>query len=182
MVNLVIGPSCAGKSFFIQGGYFDLNQFKVLDLLDYEIANSEYPENGKVDARGTVRGYTAIKEDIVKFVKNGDSLIVEHTLFKQFRREDVLSAIRKVSDTEINLYVVVASKEQLIKNCREKAEETGDSPLSINSRIREYTLMEKISMEEGFSNLYIVRDVEGEKASWEVEAVTSCTPSEYYTI
>jgi hypothetical protein len=180
MINLVIGPSCIGKSYFIHSGSFDLGRFKVLDLLDYEIQYSKDPSKQLVDIQGATEGYAAIKRDMVELAKEKADVIVEHTLYKKKRREDVLSTIREVTEDEVNLYVLVVSEERIQMNRDKRRNSTARYAPSVSGTKLQYREIEPISEEEGFSHIYLVRDDVEKDDTWTVEEVSSCKPSDYF--
>jgi hypothetical protein len=107
-------------------------------------------------------------------------VIVEHTLYKKKRREDVLSTIREVTEDEVNLYVLVVSEERIQRNRDKRRNATDRYAPSVSGTKLQYREIEPISEEEGFSHIYLVRDDVEKDDTWTVEEVSSCKPSDYF--
>ena len=162
MINFVVGPACAGKSTFIKQYFKD---WKVLDVLDFQRKFSTNPDGIHVDAEGVTKGHFAFTEEIVNNVDK--DIVVEHTLFKIQRRIDILDAIHEKGHPQVNIYVVMATEEEIKENHHNRFPEV-TYPLSYKIYKCKYKEIEPYSREQGFSHIYVVRR-SGD--SWQVEEV-----------
>lgn len=159
MVKLIIGSNATGKSFYIKNND-EFLQYVKMDIHDYQIrAHEEYNASEFISFQEKFKilyeANEKIKNDIVEAVKAGKDVVVEHTLFKMKRRLPIIEAIRAVSDTPIEIYLMQPSDEQLLKNCQMKDKENRHLFESIKNQMKE---IEIPSASEGFSKTFFIKD------------------------
>ena len=138
-VVFVIGPPCSGKSTFIKSNFPDR---KHINIFDYQ---------GKmVTVQTLMEAYDKCKEDIVKSIKAGEKVVIEHTLLKAVRRKPYIDAIKEVSKQEIDVYFLIPTKEKHLENFKKR----GISLLE--NEIDDYCqFIELPTVDEGFANVVI---------------------------
>lgn len=169
MVKLVIGVPASGKTHWINN-CSESADIEKLDIYAYQqLVRKEFTDEEYTSSHDTYRilyeANERIIKDIVDFVQDGKDVVVEHTLYKMKRRLQIIDAIRKVSDTPIEIYLMQPSDDQLQKNCELKDRE--DEYLFFRAKGQ----MEDIeipSVGEGFAKTFYVRDGRVEEYKSEV--------------
>ena len=159
MVKLIIGVSASGKTHWINECKEFTNDVK-LDIYNYQqMGYKDFSDDEYVSSHDTYRilyeANERIIKDIVEFVKSGKDVVVEHTLYKMKRRLQIIDAVRKVSDTPIEIYLMQPTDEQLKRNCEKKDAE--DEYMFSRSK-REMEDVELPSVKEGFTKTFYVKD------------------------
>lgn len=141
MIVFVMGPSCGGKSTFIKKNF---PNFKKIDLYDFEI------ENG-FSVEAIMQAYEECKNALIDAIKNGENVVMEHTLLKAIRREVYIKAVKEVTDEPIIGYFLCPSDKELNSNAKRRMISFWKGELA---NIRE--VMELPTTEEGFSEVHII--------------------------
>ena len=110
-IIIVMGLACAGKSTYIERNFKD---FKVIDLYKYQ------EENYSVDR--IVRSNEKCKQDFLEAIKNGEDVVLEHTLLRAERRKEYIDAIREITDNNIECICICPSfnvlrQRRKMRNC-----------------------------------------------------------------
>ena len=113
-LTFIIGATATGKSFFINANYGMLD-IDILNVYDYQ--QLVYDEAGFEDMiplsaqfRCLMKANDMLLEDIIKRLKMGKNVVVEHTLFKAKRRISYIEKIREAVDVIIEIYVMSPSE------------------------------------------------------------------------
>jgi len=141
-VKIVIGLACAGKSTFIKNNFPNST---VVDIFDFQ-----------EHARSTEdiwQSYIAAKDVLIKAIKAGDEVVLEHTLLRAIRREMYIDAIKSVTDEPIDIYVVNPSPDII----QERSEKRG-CPYHKGEVEEALKVLEIPTKEEGFNNVYIIEE------------------------
>lgn len=159
MVKLVIGVPASGKTHWINNCK-EFEDAVKLDIYNYQqMVRKEFTDEEYISSHDTYRilfeANERIIKDIVNFVQAGKDVVVEHTLYKMKRRLQIIDAIRKVSDTPIEIYLMQPSDEQLQKNCELK--DTEDEYMFSRAK-RQMEDVEFPSVKEGFAKTFYVKD------------------------
>ena len=141
MIVFVMGPSCAGKSTFIKKNF---PTFKKIDLYDFEL------ENG-FSVEGIMQAYEECKNALVKAIKNGEDVVMEHTLLKAIRRDIYIKAVKEITNEPIIAYFICPSDNELKSNAKRRMISFWKDELK---NIRD--IMELPTTEEGFGEIHII--------------------------
>ena len=142
-IIFVMGPSCGGKSTFIQNNF---PNYKKLDLYDYEVKNG-------FSIPAILQSYDEIKEDLLKAIKNNEDIVMEHTLLKAIRREVYIDAIKEITDAPIIGYFILPSDEEIKINAEKRKVSLYDGELD---NIRK--ILDIPTEEEGFAEIHIITE------------------------
>ena len=167
MVKIVMGASSCGKSRFIQKHFADWSHHSVGDL-QREI-RKEQIEQGKViidELEVIVEANKKIKELVIKDLKEGKNVIMEHTLFKAKRRIGYVEAFKAVTDEPIDIYVMFPTDDELRANLAESDTCSESNVEYIKKQIQQIEIPNCV---EGFSNVYAVTDGVIRKINAELE-------------
>lgn len=169
MVKLVIGVPASGKTHWINS-WKEFEDVVQLDIYNYQqMVRKEFTDEEYISSHDTYRilfeANERIIKDIVSFVQAGKDVVVEHTLYKMKRRLQIIDAIRKVSDTPIEIYLMQPSDEQLQKNCELK--DTEDEYMFSRAK-RQMEDVEFPSVKEGFAKTFYVKDGQIEEYKSEI--------------
>lgn len=143
-VIIVAGPTCAGKSTFIKDHF---PNHKVIDLFDYQ----KHFKYVTVDA--VLQSYEECKMALQEALRNGEAVVLEHTLLKQKRRPMYIDAIRECTDEPIEMYFLMPSDKQLIKQMRERSY-ASDIKTAQNMK----DTVELPTLDEGYTVVHIISD------------------------
>ena len=157
-VTFVIGGNYTGKSHFI-AQHFNDDGHVCLNVYGYQLRmDKEEPSLPHRDR--LFRANELLLEDILTLIGQGRDVVIEQTFFKALRRITFIDAIRAVSDTPIDVYVMAPSDEQLLQNCRKRLEGIGASEVYAFDRVKEELeeLFEFPNPAEGFTHIYQVTD------------------------
>lgn len=110
-IIIVMGPACAGKSTYIKRNFED---FKIIDLYKYQEEN--------YSVTGMARSYEKCKQDFLEAIKNGEDVVLEHTLLRAEKRKEYIDAIREITDNDIECICICPSLKVLrqrrkMRNC-----------------------------------------------------------------
>ena len=142
-IIFVMGPSCGGKSTFIQNNFPDC---KKLDLYDYELKNG-------FSVPAIIQSYEDIKEDLIAAIKNNEDIVMEHTLLKAIRREVYIDAVQELTDAPIIGYFLLPSDEELNENAKKRNVKFYEGELD---NIRD--ILDIPTVEEGFAEIHIITE------------------------
>ena len=145
MLTIVMGPSCAGKSTYIQE-HFE-KSIPVFDLFIYQ-------QNLPHSLHGIMESYQRCADDLCDALKNRptDDVILEHTLLKRIRRDWYMERIRQVYDGPIEIICLKPSMETLRHNSKQRFG-TPDSDWVLQSSL---DILELPTMDEGYTNIKII--------------------------
>lgn len=109
-VTFVIGANATGKSHFIRKHFSD-KDVEYLNVYDYqERAYKEAGMSGRLlnseNRKCLYNANLMLLADIIELLQKGQSVVVEHTLFKAKRRISYIDAIREAVDAEIEFFVM----------------------------------------------------------------------------
>ena len=164
-IKIVMGVPCSGKSHFIKENFPDK---KVLDLYSYqEKLRENQPakffnigETNKIvdyichsEYEVVAKSYELIKDDMIECIKNKEDFIMEHTLLKAIRRKYYIDEIRKVTDEEIEIYVINPPDEKVVENSIKR-----EVNYSLNEVKYHKEVLEIPTIEEGFSKVIIIEE------------------------
>ncbi|MCI8397842.1 MAG: ATP-binding protein [Oscillibacter sp.] len=163
MVIFVIGANYTGKSYFISRT-FSGGQYALLNVYDYQkrLAEERRRRQGRYASfpelyQETHQANRLLKEDIVALVRQGRDVVAEQTFFRALRRIPYLDAIRAVSDTPVEVYVMQPTEEELLRNCRQRNPDSAEGACrSILREIRD--IFEFPNPAEGFSRIFTVTE------------------------
>lgn len=159
MIKLIIGCNATGKSHYIANNNEFLNYIK-LDIYEYQQqVRNEYTDKEYISGRENYKilyeANERIIKDILKAVDAGKDIVVEHTLFKRKRRLHMIEAIREISDTPIEVYVMMPSDERLKENCKLKKTEDTKFFEYVKNQMEE---LELPSVSEGVTKTFVIKD------------------------
>lgn len=141
-ITFVIGPACAGKSYFIKNNY---KEAKVIDLYDFQRC-------GFSSVDDIWRSYVECAEALKKTIKEGNNeIVLEHTLLKRKRREWYISQIREITDEDIKVICILPSPSTLCKQSKERGYTIDEQEAKEIISILEIPVKE-----EGYSDVTII--------------------------
>ena len=143
-IIIVMGPSCAGKSTFIKNHFKD---YKVIDLFDFQTKTRPTFDS-------VWESYVNCANALKECIKQGnENIILEHTLLKRIRREWYISQIREVTNEDIEIYCLIPSAEQLVKQSQLRGNSISEDDAKALLDIVEIPIKE-----EGYSKVNIIRE------------------------
>lgn len=158
-LTLVIGANATGKTYFIENHYVGKGA-DILNIYDYQ--QRVYNEEGFKDGipigaqfRCLMRANELLLSDICERLLKGRDVVAEQTFYKAKRRIVYIDEIRKISDVEIEVYVMQPS-DALWKSNLEKR----DSGRTFESHKQEAKEIEFPNVAEGMDRIYEVVDGE----------------------
>ncbi len=109
--TFVIGANATGKSHFIRE-HFSETDVECLNVYDYQ--ERAYKEAGLIGSslltsenrKCLIKANLELLTHIIELLQKGQSVVVEHTLYKAKRRISYIDAIRKAVDAEIEFFVM----------------------------------------------------------------------------
>ena len=143
-VIIVAGPTCAGKSTFIKDHF---PNHTVIDLFDFQ-KDFKY-----ITVSDVLLSYEKCKEALIKALQEGKEVVLEHTLLKQQRRPMYIDAIRSVTNEPIEMYFLMPSDEQLIKQMRERSYASDIKTAQSMKEVAEFP-----TLDEGYAVVHIISD------------------------
>lgn len=143
-VIIVAGPTCAGKSTFIKDHF---PNHTVIDLFDFQ-KDFKY-----ITVSDVLLSYEKCKEALIKALQEGKEVVLEHTLLKQQRRPMYIDAIRSVTNEPIEMYFLMPSDEQLIKQMRERSYASDIKTAQSMKEVVEFP-----TLDEGYAVVHIISD------------------------
>ena len=140
-IIFVMGPSCAGKSYYIKN---NLKDFVKVDLYDFQEGIPSTPE-------AILQSYEDCKERLIEEIKKGNDVVLEHTLLKAIRREVYINAVKEVTDTPIEAVWIFPDCRTLRRNAEERC------CYFIDRMFDDYVKVAEVpTTKEGFSNVTII--------------------------
>lgn len=146
-VMFVIGPSCSGKSTYIENRYPNI---KKIDLYDYQ---KHLFERKFFSIPDILKSYEDCKIAIIEAVKNNEDIVVEHTLSKASKRKEYIDAIREISNTPIGIVVIYPSDSKILENAKKRNVKITQADLDNYKKV-----FEMPTPIEGFSKITILRN------------------------
>lgn len=143
-VIIVAGPTCSGKSTFIQKNF---PHHKVIDVYDFQ-KDFRY-----ICIDNVMESYIQCKDALVAAIKESENVVLEHTLLKAKRRAMYVEAIKEVTDDPIEMYFLLPSDKQLLKQMKKRKY---SKSLVEAQKMRELAELPTIS--EGYSVVHIISD------------------------
>ena len=147
-IIFVIGPSASGKSTFIKENF---PEHTVVDLL--EIQNRRFRETGSYSVQTIRESYEITRDELVKAVKKGGDIVLEHTLLRAKFRSMYVDAVKEVTDTPIDVFVIKPSLQVYEERCRARIIPCEKELLDI---------LEIPTKNEGFRNITVITDTDNE--------------------
>lgn len=143
-LTIVMGIPGSGKSHYIEENFKDR---KVFDLYKYQV---DYPILGIEEV---IESYEKIKEDVVKALKDGEDVVMEHTLLKAARRKPYLDAFREATDEPIEIVLINPPKKVIAERKKERKIFRGESSIDA-----ELEILEVPTEKEGFDKITIIEE------------------------
>ncbi len=161
-VTFVMGPPASGKSYFITH-HFAGKDVDVLDIYDYQLQAFEEAGYKLKISSGIPRGiafrclFKANEmqiRDIIKKLKSGRDVVVEHTFYMAKSRISYVDAIRKKINAAFEVFVIHPSDELWRENLQKKHLE------SLERNKNKLSEQEFPNPAEGFDAIYeVINDV-----------------------
>ena len=155
-IHIVMGAGGTGKR------EFSLKQFPNAKIASYGDIQRELKSNNdnqfiSFEERINIlqQAHDRTIEETISCIKNGEEVVIEHTLFKRHRREEILTRLREVTDEPIDIYLMMPTDEQIQKNIESNPNYVDCSVEDIKYEMRK---IEIPGADEGFSKVYIVTD------------------------
>lgn len=146
-VIIVAGPTCAGKSTFIKDHF---PNHTVIDLFDFQ------KDFKFINVHDVLISYEQCRDALKAAIMRGENVVLEHTLLKRMRRPMYIDAIRECTDQPIEMYFLMPSDEQLIKQMRERSYA---SDIKTAKGMKE--VAELPTLDEGYAVVHIISDEPG---------------------
>ena len=143
-VYFVIGPSCAGKSTYIQKNLPDAIK---IDLYDFQ-------KDSNVTIENIVKSYEDCKNALIEAVKTGKDVVLEHTMLMSKRRPPYIEAVRQNCDCKLICIVLKPSARKLQNRQKKRYEYRPD----ITHAKEMLNILEIPSKDEGFDEIIIIED------------------------
>ena len=99
-----------------------------------------------------MQSYIDCKDALISTIKEGKDVVLEHTLLKAKRRPMYIDAIREITDEPINIYVVMPDSDTYLEFSQKRKCEMSKEMIDIM-----YDTLEIPTLDEGFSNIYIIK-------------------------
>lgn len=151
---IVMGPSCTGKSYFIN------EKFNGLPCADLK---AEQIKLGPNTYENVVKSYDNVLIDAIEKLKENDVVVLEHTLLKQMRRPMYIDGLRNAFENiYIEIYCLIPTREQFVMNYLkyQEAEKKGMKASVTNCANADYhevmQVLEKPVIEEGFDKVHYI--------------------------
>ena len=157
-LNIVMGVPGSGRTHFIERQFCGWKHLSVGDYqsrLKKERGNSESEMDFFAYRSLLLRANEEIKNDVLEGLREGCDVVLEHTLYKAKRRIAYIEEFRTVTDTPINIYVVMPSEKQLRNNLISSPNHCEEE---FNRLRREIDDIELPNIAEGYEKIFIVRD------------------------
>ena len=155
-IHIVMGAGGTGKR------DFSLKQFPNAKIVSYGDIQRVIKRNNDNQFLSFVEYMNILQqahektiEETIACIKNGEEVVMEHTLFKRHRREEILTRLREVTDEPIDIYLTMPTDEQIQKNIESNPNYKDSSVEKIKSEMRK---IEVPSGDEGFIKVYIVTE------------------------
>lgn len=145
-ITFVMGMACAGKSTYIKEHFPNTT---VIDLYDFQ-KNKKFLGYDEI-----ATSYEECKDAVLKAIKRGEDVVMEHTLLKAIRRKPYIDAIREITDAPIDIVLINPELHTLAARSQRRGSFSSESYLKSNLEILEIP-----TKEEGFENITIVEDKE----------------------
>ena len=94
-----------------------------------------------------------IKEDVIKALKDGEDVVMEHTLLRATRRKPYLDAFREATDEPIEIVLINPPKKVIAERKKERKIFRGESSIDA-----ELEILEVPTSEEGFDKITIIEE------------------------
>lgn len=155
-IHIVMGAGGTGKR------AFSLRQFPNAKIVSYGDIQRSLKANNDNEFLSFIeygnllqRAYDMTIEETIGLFLKGEEVVMEHTLFKRHRREDVLLKLREVTDEPIDLYLMMPSDKQIQENIATNPNYKEVKLEEIKSEMRK---IEIPSGDEGFEKVLVVTE------------------------
>ena len=146
-ITFVMGPAGVGKSTYIKDNLLSKNKnLVIVDLYTYQ-------ENKILNQNGILQSYYDCLEDLIKAIKDGKDVVLEHTLLKAIRREMYIKAIREISNEPIDIILIKPPLETIRERWKKREIYTSDFYIKAN-----LDTLEIPTNEEGFNSIVVLED------------------------
>lgn len=167
-LNIVMGVSGSGRTYFIEHNFSAWEHFSVGD---YQRKLREETDDSKMMDFFAyklllIKANEQIQEDVLQALKQGQDVVLEHTWYKAKRRIVYMEEFRKVTDSPINIYVVMPSEDRFRNNLIVSPKH---SEKDFDRLWAEMDAIEMPNIAEGYDKIYIVRDGEIEELITEID-------------
>jgi len=142
VVVFVLGIAGSGKSTFIEENYKNWNVVNVKDEQDKYVF---------LDYDNIMQSYIDTRDKLIKVIKNGENVVLEHTLLRAERREMYISAVKALG-VPIEVFYLNKSLETLLANNEKR------NTLDKNYTESSLKYQEIPTLSEGFSKITILDD------------------------
>lgn len=139
-ITFVMGLPASGKSTYIKNNFKDT---KVIDLYDFQKNSFTFEDIWK--------SYMDCKDALIEAIKNGEDVVMEHTLLKGIRRKIYIDAIREITNDPIDIIVINPPLEKLRDREKERKIYFNDECILNNLKVLEIP-----TIEEGFNSVTII--------------------------
>jgi RNA polymerase-binding transcription factor DksA len=113
-----------------------------------------------------IKANEQIQEDVLKALRQGQDVALEHTWYKAKRRVAYMEELKKVTDSPIYIYVVMPSEEQFRNNLIVSPKH---SEKDFDRLWAEMDAIEMPNIAEGYDKIFIVRDEKVEELITEID-------------
>lgn len=144
-ISIVMGISGSGKSTYIKEY---LSDRKVVDLYSFQ---EPYINKGYLGIEEIKQSYIDAKNTLIEYIKQGEDVVLEHTLLKAIRRVPYIEAIKEITDEPIEIILINPSLEILRERWKKREMYWNDDEILSNLAVLEIP-----TLEEGFSKVTII--------------------------
>lgn len=148
-ITFVMGIAGAGKSTYIKGKFPDCT---VIDLYDFQ-KNGYVLNSGMSFEEQCLQSYYACRDAVVEAIKNGEDVVMEHTLLRAIRREMYVEAVKNVTDEPIDIIVINPPVDTIKERWSLRKLNPTDEEIKYN-----LSVLEIPTKEEGFRNITVVTE------------------------
>lgn len=141
-IVFVMGIPASGKSTYIKDNFKD---YKVIDLYDFQENSFTFEDIWK--------SYMDCKDALIEAIKNGEDVVMEHTLLKGIRRKIYIDAIREITDEPIDIFLINPPLEILRERAKERKVYFDDEYI-----LNQLNVLEIPTIDEGFRNVTIIEE------------------------
>lgn len=144
-VIFVMGPSCAGKTFYIDS---ELPDYFKVDLLDFQ---NQYAIKNYETIK---QSYEDCKNGLKKALQEHNKVVLEHTLLRAERRKPYIDIVYETIGVYPEIICLIPREETYIRNFKERHKVTNiNSAGELNMSL---AILECPSIEEGFTSVTTV--------------------------
>ena len=143
-ITIVMGISGSGKSTYIKN---HLKDRVVIDLWDFQKNYTFFTQSNIIES------YEKCMKKLQEELKNGNDVVLEHTLLRGIRRKPYINAIREITNDPIECIVINPNLDILRDRKKERKIYYNDEEIQA-----ELEVLEIPTIEEGFDNITIINE------------------------